>query len=89
MSAAIWIIVAVIAVPALYGLHRFCLMLDDYGYLLYRNKHRSSGGGSIFLPLDQFIRPQIQHVVQVEEQHEKVTEEKDCDREHQERANMP
>lgn len=79
MSTIFWILIAIAVVPVLYGLHRFCLYLDDYGYLLYRNKHRSSGGGSMFLPLDQIMRPQIQHVIQVKEQHEQVTEEKDGD----------
>jgi hypothetical protein len=92
MTTTLWIIVAIIAAPTLYGLHRFCLLLDDYGYLIYRKRpgeKRRGGGGSMFLPLDQIMRPQIQHVIQVKEQHEKVTEEKDGDQNHPQKANMP
>jgi hypothetical protein len=78
----IWLLIAIAAVPTLYGLHRLCIRLEDDGYLYYRKKRPRTSGGSMFLPLDQMIRPQIQHVTQIEGQHEKVTEEKDGDQNH-------
>ena len=75
----IWLLIAIAAAATLYGLHRLCFRLEDYGYLYIARSDRASSGGSMFLPLDQMIRPQIQHVIQIEEQHEKVTEEKDGD----------
>lgn len=85
-----WLLIAIAAAPLLYGLHRLCVRLENDGYLHYRKKRRRSGGGggSIFLPLDQITRPQIQHVIQVDNQNEKVTEEKDGDQNDPPATNM-
>ena len=58
------ILLAVAALPALYGLHRLCLRLEDRGYLYYRHKEPKPGGASPFLLLDEFIQPQNSHVIE-------------------------
>jgi hypothetical protein len=65
----IWWIFLLIASPAiLYGLHRYCLYLEDRGYLYYRRKKPPAGGGSVFNPLQEIIQPQIRHVLEIKDE---------------------
>ena len=45
-------------------LHRFCVRLEEAGYLYYRNR----GGGGVFHELDRLTRPSVEHVVQVRDE---------------------
>ena len=62
-----WILCAVAAPPILYGLHRYCLYLEDRGCLYYRHK-KPQGGGSIFDPLQEIIQPQIRNVLEIKDE---------------------
>jgi hypothetical protein len=75
----LWILLALAAIPALYALHRFCLRLEERGYLYYWHKNPKGGWASMFIPLQEFLEPRTQHVFHVEEQQEKVTEAKHGD----------
>lgn len=48
-------------------LHRFCIRLEEAGYLYYRNGPKRPSGGVGF-ELDRLVRPSAQHVIEVEEQ---------------------
>lgn len=60
------IVFAVAALPAIYALHRFCLHLEDRGYLYYLHKKPKPGGGSPFLQYQEFYQPQIRNVIEAE-----------------------
>jgi len=49
-----------------YGVYRCTQYVRLHGFLYDRDAPIS--GGSVFLPLQEFIEPQIQHVEQVKEQ---------------------
>jgi hypothetical protein len=51
---------------AIYGLYRCGRYFKRHGWLYDRDA--PSSGGSVFLPLQELIEPQIQHVEQVKEQ---------------------
>ena len=53
-------------VPALYGLHRLGLWLEQKGLIYYW--HKKSTGGSGYNPLQEIYQPQIRHVIEVREQ---------------------
>jgi hypothetical protein len=62
------IILAALAVlPALYGVHRLCLWLEQRGWLYYRNRRPSSSPASCLVALHQFLEPPVQHVQEVKE----------------------
>ena len=64
-----WIVLIIAAPPVLYGLHCYCLYLEDRGYLYYRHKKPPGGCvGSIFDPLQEIIQPQIRHVLQIKDE---------------------
>jgi hypothetical protein len=63
-----WILFIVAAPPILYGLHRYCLYLEDRGYLYYWYKKPHGGSGSIFDPLQEIIQPQIRHVLEIKDE---------------------
>ncbi|MEX0679486.1 MAG: hypothetical protein WD063_20600 [Pirellulales bacterium] len=62
-----WILLAIVALPALYGLHRLCLRLEERGYLYYWHKKPKAGGTSAFLLLQEFYQPHIAHVIEAED----------------------
>jgi hypothetical protein len=43
----------------LYALHRFCLRLEEPGYLYNWRKKPKGGGASMFMPLQEFLEPQM------------------------------
>jgi len=57
----------------IYGLYRFGLYIRRHGFLYDRDA--PSPSGSVFLPLQEFIEPRIQHVEQVKEQRLKKTDD--------------
>jgi hypothetical protein len=64
-----WIFYLLAGMIALYALHRLCLHLEARGYVYYWHKKRppSPGGGNVFLPFQEFVQPQIRHVIEAEE----------------------
>jgi hypothetical protein len=71
-----WLIITPAVLAALYALHRFCLRLEEQGYLYYWHKRPKGGGAAMFMPLQEFLEPQMKHVFHIEEQQEKITESK-------------
>jgi hypothetical protein len=66
-----WIVigVAVVAVgPVVYALDRLGLWLEKRGLLYYRKRKPSSGAASCMVGMQQFIEPQVKHVLQIDEQ---------------------
>lgn len=65
MLNVILIIVGVTLAPlGLYGLHRFCIQLEERGYIYYRNKPEGGGVAGAVFEMDKLIRPSSEHVVQ-------------------------
>jgi hypothetical protein len=62
-----WIFWLIAAPFVVYGVHRFLLRLEERGYVYYWNKQPKPGGGSSFLPLQEFIQPEMHHVIEAEE----------------------
>ena len=51
-----------------WGLHRFCIALEERGYLYYRKKPEGGGtGAGLLADLDRLTRPSIQHVVKTKD----------------------
>ena len=71
----LWSVVTFGMVAALYGLHRFCLWLENRGWLYYKHKKPGSSQGSCLLALQQALEPQVQHVLQLKEQKRHHAEE--------------
>jgi hypothetical protein len=66
-----WVAGAVVVLGllvALFYFDRFCLWLEDRGWLYYRKKKPTSSSGSVFVALQQFIEPRVKHVVQVKQE---------------------
>lgn len=55
----------------LWGLHHGALWLEERGLLFYR--HRKPGGTSSgWLGIQEFVEPQVKHVVEAREEHEHI-----------------
>ena len=65
-AVMIWTLYLVVALAALYALHRLALHLESRGYLYYLHKKPSPGGHSAFLPMEEMIAPQVRHVIEAE-----------------------
>jgi hypothetical protein len=64
MQLWLWI-AALVALPfVLWGLHRFCLRLEERGYLYYLHKKPTPGGSSALLGMQEFIQPNAQQIVE-------------------------
>ena len=62
-------IIVVAAIPAaLYGLHRLALRLEERGYLYYLKTKPRGGGGNAFVPIQELIEPQVEHVLHVRDE---------------------
>ena len=55
-----------LAVPAIYGLHRLGLYFESRDMIYYW--HKKPSGGASYNPLQEIYQPQIRHVIQVKEQ---------------------
>jgi hypothetical protein len=60
-----WLIIVVAGGLGLYGLHRFCLWLEEEGLIFYLYKKPSGSGlGNAALELDRLLtRPSVEHHV--------------------------
>jgi hypothetical protein len=54
------------AIGAIYAAYRAVQYVRVHG--LFYDREGRGGGGSAFMPLQEFVEPQIQHVEQVKEQ---------------------
>ncbi len=54
---------------AIYGLHRFLLVLESRGYIYYKEKSRGSGLAGAMFEADKLVRPSSENVVQAQEVH--------------------
>ena len=72
---ALWGISGLAVLTALYGLHRFCLKLEERGWLYYKHKKPTSSLMSSFVALQQFIEPPVRYVHHVKEQKRHHSEE--------------
>jgi hypothetical protein len=61
----LWPLAVGVVVLGLYGLDRFCLWLEDRGWLYYRKKKPSSSPMSAWVAMQQFLEPGVKHVVHV------------------------
>ncbi|TWT47752.1 hypothetical protein [Botrimarina hoheduenensis] len=53
----------------LYGLHRLALRLEAAGYLYYKHKKPTGGGGTaVFGELDRLVRPSIEHSIEAQDE---------------------
>jgi len=60
----LWLLLALGAIPALFGLHRLCLWLESRGWLYYRKNRPSGSSMGAFLALQQYIEPQVKYVLE-------------------------
>jgi len=77
MFKSILIIAGVFLIPVvLYGLHRFCIRLEERGYIYYRTKSSGSGLAGAVFEVDKLIRPSTEHVVAtLDSEHESQTQD--------------
>jgi hypothetical protein len=77
-----WVLSAVVGVASLvaagWGLHRFCIALEERGYLYYRKSPEGGGGsGGVLAEMDRLARPSIQHVVEVSDERRRAQDEEE------------
>jgi hypothetical protein len=66
-----WLVGALIVLGhfvAFFWLDRFCLWLEDRGWLYYRRKKPSSSAASAWVAIQQFIEPGVKHIVQIKQE---------------------
>ncbi len=67
-----WLGLGLLAVAALiavgWGMHRFCIRLEERGLMYYRTRPQGGGGlsGAMF-ELDAITRPSVVHVMEVKD----------------------
>jgi hypothetical protein len=64
-AAAIAVVVVLLA--GLYGLHRLCLYLEEYGYIYYLHKNPRGGFAPVLLDLREIVQPSVRHVVELKD----------------------
>jgi hypothetical protein len=71
MPVWLWCVTIVAGIAGLIGLgwlmHRFCICLEEAGYLYYREQPKGSAGGGILGEFDKLVRPSIQHTIQAKD----------------------
>ena len=50
-----------------YGLHRLCLYLEEYGYIHYLHKNPRGGFAPVLLDLREIVQPSVRHVVELKD----------------------
>jgi hypothetical protein len=55
-------------IAAGWALHRFCIALEERGYLYYRTRPQGGSMSGFLNELDRFVRPSIQHVEEVRDE---------------------
>lgn len=72
VTVTTWVMAGLAAAGASVGicwvLHRFCIRLEEAGYLYYRKPNAGGGGGGVFQELDRLTRPSVEHVMQVQDE---------------------
>lgn len=70
---------ALLLIPiVLFGIHRFCIRLEERGYIYYRTKPSGSGVAGAVFEIDKLIRPSTEHVVStLDGEHESQTQDGD------------
>jgi hypothetical protein len=74
LRAGLWLLAALAALALLlcvgWGLHRFLVLLEDRGYIYYRQRPAGGGTGpaSLLMEIDRIARPSVQHTVEVAEE---------------------
>lgn len=68
----VWILGAVGGVLLLgalgWGLHRFCLRLEERGWIYYRAKPQGGGGlHGAMMELDALVRPNVVHMMEAQD----------------------
>ena len=66
-----WLVGALIVLglfAAFFWLDRFCLWLEDRGWLYYRRKKPSGSAASAWVAMQQFVEPGVKHVVQIRQE---------------------
>ena len=75
---ALWLLTRGLALAvALYALHRLALKLEERGYLYYRHKKPTGGGGAsagVFNQLDSLTRPSIEHTIEAQDEQVELKE---------------
>ena len=62
MTIWVWLVVAVVA---LYGLHRLALWAEARGWIYYRTKRMPAGAaGRALMELSAIVEPEIEHVIE-------------------------
>ena len=56
-----WVFATALVLWMLVRFHRWLIYLEDSGYINYRNRPRG-GSGQVFMEMDKFTRPSIEHV---------------------------
>ncbi|MBI2806167.1 MAG: hypothetical protein HYX68_14390 [Planctomycetes bacterium] len=62
-----WCALGLAALPALYGVHRFCLWLEARGHLYYWHRRPESSAAGCMVALQKAVEPQVQHVQEAKE----------------------
>jgi hypothetical protein len=62
----LWVAILIAAPAALYALHRLALHLEERGYLYYRHRQPKPGGVPPFLPLQEIVEPQVEHLMEAQ-----------------------
>ena len=56
---------AVVAIAALYGLHRLAVWAEGRGWIYYRTRRMPSGAsGRALMELSALVEPEIEHVIE-------------------------
>ena len=70
-----WLIGLVAVVGVIYGLHRLALHLEKQGLIYYLKEKPQSGAGSVLMPFQELIQPEIRHVIEVQDERRYLREE--------------
>ncbi|MBM4003747.1 MAG: hypothetical protein FJ295_10735 [Planctomycetes bacterium] len=74
LRAGLWLLGGLTVLALLlcvgWGIHRFLVMLENQGYIYYRQRPAGGGSGpaSLLMEIDRIARPSIQYTVEVEEE---------------------
>jgi hypothetical protein len=63
-----WIATAAGAAGALFGMDRLFLWMERRGWIYWRRKRGSGGCARVLTGVQEFVEPQVQHVIQDQEE---------------------
>ena len=71
LTVVLWCLLGLAVLGAsgllLWGLHRFCIHLEDRGYLYYRQSPQGGGASGVLQELDRLTRPSVEHVLEAQD----------------------